>query len=105
MEADAHALLKVLANGDSPTIGIDADEVPDQEIPRPGLLQKLVHNHAQEQRPHRELAVAVAHALEKLLDSGEGRAPVELVDHVSCAARDLHQLPYGPAALCHDGVH
>lgn len=76
MEAEAHAFLEVLADGDGPPLGIHPDEVPDQELPDLGLLVKLVHQNPDEQGRLGEAPITLVEYGEEILDHLYGRPSV-----------------------------
>src|SRR5215211_5157632 len=104
VEADAHPLLQVLPDGYSAAARVHADQVPDREVPHLRLLAELVHQHPDEERRAREMAVALVEGGEEFPKNLEGGLAVELVEEVSPATRDPHQLADGPAALGDDRV-
>jgi hypothetical protein len=83
MEAEAHPLLQVISDGYRAAVRVNADEVPNQEVPGQGLLAELVHQHPDEERGAREMPVAPVEGGEELSQDLEGGPAVEFVEEVS----------------------
>ena len=75
-----------------------------RKSPSLGVLVEGVHHHAEEEGVPGQLLVSLVEAAEYGSQDFEGLLPVELVQDVAVAGRDLHGLADGPASLCNDGV-
>ena len=102
VELDAGTLGDGLGDADHSGGRVRADEVPDQEVPPARFFDELVHHDSNVQGELHQLAVALVEVGEHLLQGGQRRCPVEIVDQVLLRPRYLHHLAYGAAALRDD---
>src|SRR2546421_3169698 len=88
------------ADGQGAALGIEADDVANQEVPLAVDVALLAHHHADEERVSKQLLIAARQPVMELLQHLEWRATLESGDGGFLGAGGENRLPPPPAALC-----